>query len=148
MLIENTIFWDVTPCSKVEAYRRFGGTYHLHFWDWIIRNLNTLKDNSLLRNVHKLLSDHTASHPKRQYCTYPFTLKSHIIISYCILSYFCGKSVGYDKLLILWSIRNCPSWEGDNRSSGKYFPVFHGTRMCIIMLTSACQWILSWVGAV
>jgi hypothetical protein len=26
---KNTVFWDVTPCSLVEIYRRFGETYFL-----------------------------------------------------------------------------------------------------------------------
>jgi hypothetical protein len=25
-----TVFWDVTPCSLVEVYQRFGGTCYLH----------------------------------------------------------------------------------------------------------------------
>jgi hypothetical protein len=28
--LEMTVFWDVTPCSLVEIYRRFRGTYCLH----------------------------------------------------------------------------------------------------------------------
>jgi hypothetical protein len=30
MTINSTAFWRVTPCSLVEVYRRFGGTYYLH----------------------------------------------------------------------------------------------------------------------
>jgi hypothetical protein len=28
--IKSIIFWDVTPCSLLEVYRRFRGTYYLH----------------------------------------------------------------------------------------------------------------------
>jgi hypothetical protein len=28
--LENTVLWDMTPCSLVEVYRRFGGTYFLY----------------------------------------------------------------------------------------------------------------------
>jgi hypothetical protein len=29
-LWKSTVFWDITPCSPLEANRRFGETYHLH----------------------------------------------------------------------------------------------------------------------
>jgi hypothetical protein len=28
--MKSTIFWDITPCSPLSVYRRFGGTYRLH----------------------------------------------------------------------------------------------------------------------
>jgi hypothetical protein len=28
--LKRTIVWDVTTSSRVEAHRRFGGTYHFH----------------------------------------------------------------------------------------------------------------------
>jgi hypothetical protein len=42
--IESTAFWDVTPCSLVQVYRRFGVTYCLHL------------------DIRKLSPDYTASH--------------------------------------------------------------------------------------
>jgi hypothetical protein len=27
---EESVFWDITPCSPLKVNRRFGGTYHLH----------------------------------------------------------------------------------------------------------------------
>jgi hypothetical protein len=30
VVMKNSIFWDVTPCSPLKVSRRFGGTYHLH----------------------------------------------------------------------------------------------------------------------
>jgi hypothetical protein len=29
-VVMNTIFWDITPCSRLKVNWRFGGTYHLH----------------------------------------------------------------------------------------------------------------------
>jgi hypothetical protein len=26
----SSVFWDLTQCSPVDVYRRFGWTYHLH----------------------------------------------------------------------------------------------------------------------
>jgi hypothetical protein len=33
MIMKNTVFWDVTPCSPVEVHQRFGGIYCLHLQD-------------------------------------------------------------------------------------------------------------------
>jgi hypothetical protein len=30
VVMKSTIFWDITPCSPLKVYRRFGGTYRLH----------------------------------------------------------------------------------------------------------------------
>jgi hypothetical protein len=30
VVMKNTIFWDITPCSPLTVNRRFGGTYRLH----------------------------------------------------------------------------------------------------------------------
>jgi hypothetical protein len=30
VVMESTIFWDITPCSPLKFNRRFGGTYRLH----------------------------------------------------------------------------------------------------------------------
>jgi hypothetical protein len=30
VVVNNTIFWDITPCSPLRVDRRFGGTYRLH----------------------------------------------------------------------------------------------------------------------
>jgi hypothetical protein len=32
----SSAFWDVTPCSPLKVYRRFGGKYCLHFEGWRI----------------------------------------------------------------------------------------------------------------
>jgi hypothetical protein len=30
VVMKNTIFWDMTPCSPLSCAQRFGGTYRLH----------------------------------------------------------------------------------------------------------------------
>jgi hypothetical protein len=30
VVMNSTIFWDITPCSSLSLNRRFGGTYCLH----------------------------------------------------------------------------------------------------------------------
>jgi hypothetical protein len=30
VVMNSTIFWDITPCSPLRVNRRFGGTYGLH----------------------------------------------------------------------------------------------------------------------
>jgi hypothetical protein len=30
VVMENIIFWDITPCSPLKVSRHFGGKYHLH----------------------------------------------------------------------------------------------------------------------
>jgi hypothetical protein len=30
VVLNNTIFWDITPCSPLKVNRSFGGTYLLH----------------------------------------------------------------------------------------------------------------------
>jgi hypothetical protein len=57
--VKNVVFWDMTLCSSVESYRRFGGANHLHFDRQAIRR----QQNN--RNILELLSDYTASHQRR-----------------------------------------------------------------------------------
>jgi hypothetical protein len=47
------VFWDVAPCSLVEVYRRFRGACCLHH-------------QAMSTHVGKLLTDHTAQHPRKQ----------------------------------------------------------------------------------
>jgi hypothetical protein len=28
--MKSTVFWDITPCSPLKVYRRFGGTYEYY----------------------------------------------------------------------------------------------------------------------
>jgi hypothetical protein len=37
VVMNNTIFWNITPCSPLKVNRRFGRTYHLHLQGWISR---------------------------------------------------------------------------------------------------------------
>jgi hypothetical protein len=30
VVMKNTTFWDITPCSPLSVNRHFGGTYRLH----------------------------------------------------------------------------------------------------------------------
>jgi hypothetical protein len=30
IILQSSIFWNITPCSPLDVNRRFGGTYHLH----------------------------------------------------------------------------------------------------------------------
>jgi hypothetical protein len=30
VVMNSTVFWDITPCSPLKVNQRFGGTYHLH----------------------------------------------------------------------------------------------------------------------
>jgi hypothetical protein len=34
--VKSTIFLDITPCSPLKVYRRFGGTYRFHLQGWKI----------------------------------------------------------------------------------------------------------------
>jgi hypothetical protein len=36
VIMKNTVFWDMTPCSPVVVHRRFGRTYCMHFQDRIL----------------------------------------------------------------------------------------------------------------
>jgi hypothetical protein len=49
--METAVFWNVTQCNLVEVYQRFGRSAVSIF--------------TFLRNVGELLTDHTASHPRR-----------------------------------------------------------------------------------
>jgi hypothetical protein len=76
MVMKNTIFWDITPCSPLEVNRRFGETYRLHLQGRKISQRETsLKaggkledgDEMFLRNGGWLSTDYTALYPRRWY---------------------------------------------------------------------------------
>jgi hypothetical protein len=54
------VFWDVAPCSLIEVYQRFRGTYCIH------HHSPDDGGSKHLRNVGKFLPDYTAQHPRRQ----------------------------------------------------------------------------------
>lgn len=53
--VRRLIFWDVTPCTLVETYRRFRGTFCFH------HRLDDVSSKRL-RNVSQFLADYTARH--------------------------------------------------------------------------------------
>jgi hypothetical protein len=76
--MKSTIMLDVTPCSLVEVYRRFGRTYCLHLQNLKVSQASRKQrllagliydrdngDGTLLRNVSRSLRNYTASHSKR-----------------------------------------------------------------------------------
>jgi hypothetical protein len=80
ILIESTIFWDITQCSPVKMNQRFGGTFCLHLQSQISRAyqregrwqtgiLLSLFDpedgDRFLRNVSWLPTDFTELNPRR-----------------------------------------------------------------------------------
>jgi hypothetical protein len=48
---KSTVFWDVTLCSPLDNYLRFGGTYWLHLQGWDITGLQVVSVHSFLRGV-------------------------------------------------------------------------------------------------
>jgi hypothetical protein len=34
VIMKSTIFWDITPCSKLKVNQHFRGTYRLHLQGW------------------------------------------------------------------------------------------------------------------
>jgi hypothetical protein len=60
MHTNNTSFWHLTPYNLKEPYRRFGGTYYIHY--------GTEDEPSMfLWNVIKLLLDYDGSYLRRYY---------------------------------------------------------------------------------
>jgi hypothetical protein len=57
-----TVFWDVAPCSLVEVYRRFRGTFFLHHQS----DQPDDGGSKYLWNVGKLLADYTAQYLEGQ----------------------------------------------------------------------------------
>jgi hypothetical protein len=92
--LKRTVFRDITPCSPVEAYRRFGGTYCLHLHGEVEQAgrkqsyvLDADHSLDLLFDLKdKLLRDYTASLIRRLYAS-PCTV-------YCLESRLCLKGFG------------------------------------------------------
>jgi hypothetical protein len=70
---EDDSAWDITPCSLVEVYRRFRGTYCHHQGD-------DRPDNG---NVGQLLRDYMAQYPRRLSSSYMTTFQNRRTLS-CI----------------------------------------------------------------
>jgi hypothetical protein len=60
------VFWVVVPCSLVDVYRRFGGTWCLHHQ----RDRPDDGGSKYVWNVGKRLSDYTMLQPRRQPFSY------------------------------------------------------------------------------
>jgi hypothetical protein len=78
VVIKNTIFWDITPCSPLSVNRRFGGTYRLHLQSYachllllwfLARYFFEPEDRGdiFLRNVSWNSTDYTALYPRTWY---------------------------------------------------------------------------------
>jgi hypothetical protein len=90
VVMESTIFWDITPCSPLKVNGRFGGTYHLYlqgrrirearnsviagdkqsFHDGFLLGLFFDSDDGadiFLRKVAWLSTDYMALYPRKQY---------------------------------------------------------------------------------
>jgi hypothetical protein len=85
VVMKSSIFWDITPCSPMKAYRSFGGIYHVSFSGlkskqnkrsstpflfrvgFLIALLFNPEDGGdmFLRNVRWLLTDYTVLYLKR-----------------------------------------------------------------------------------
>lgn len=71
MAMNNTVFWGVTPCSLIEVYRRFRGTYCLHLqgqgvisvWFIDLPFYCKVRGNMFFRNTGKHLQDSMTSQP-------------------------------------------------------------------------------------
>jgi hypothetical protein len=81
----HTVLWDIQPCGVVEGYWHLPETYRLHLHSRSLSQASNQQEasnngclldllynpkdggNIFLRNVTKLLPDHTAIHPKRQH---------------------------------------------------------------------------------
>jgi hypothetical protein len=76
--LKSTAFWDVTQCSLVGVYQRYGEMYWFHLQDQRVSQASSRKmpvclfglifdpedgGNTFLRNVDKFLPNYMASHP-------------------------------------------------------------------------------------
>jgi hypothetical protein len=64
--MKSSILYEVTPRSRMEINRRFGGTLCFHIQNRKVGQENSQQENRcsmLLRNFGKRLSDYTVSHP-------------------------------------------------------------------------------------
>jgi hypothetical protein len=48
VVMNSTIFWDITPCSPSRARRRYGGTYRLHLQGGRINRARNKRESTLL----------------------------------------------------------------------------------------------------
>jgi hypothetical protein len=62
VVMNNTVFWDVTPCSPLKVNRRFGGTYRLLLQGRISRARYQLESR---RQAEWLSTDYTELYPRR-----------------------------------------------------------------------------------
>jgi hypothetical protein len=43
----NSVFWDITPCDRMEINRRFWRTYHLHLQSWRVSTARSQQASSI-----------------------------------------------------------------------------------------------------
>jgi hypothetical protein len=61
VVMNSTIFWDITPCSLLSVNWRFGGTYRLHLQG----------ERNKFSKKPARSTDYTALYPRRWYSSYP-----------------------------------------------------------------------------
>jgi hypothetical protein len=67
IVIQNTIFWDITSCSPLSVNRRFGGTYRLHLQG----RRNNLSKKPARKHLAPLMTTSVrTSNPTGIYCCY------------------------------------------------------------------------------
>jgi hypothetical protein len=81
--VENIVFWDVMPCSRLDLYRRFRGTCQFYFR---VEQQVFRGGSRFLRNVGDFLPDFTTSCPMIQYSSY---LRLFLQCFSLSRSYFC-----------------------------------------------------------
>jgi hypothetical protein len=72
-IINNSVFWDVTPCGLVEIYQRFGGNTGVYFQD---AKMEAANYSDMLVNLHQTKRPHTPQEIIQQLRTKPKSLSS------------------------------------------------------------------------
>jgi hypothetical protein len=136
-----TIFWNVTPCSLIGGYWRFGGTCYLHL------------------QCSNYLPDYTVTPPRRQLSSYNFRSAVHEKLLSSLSLYhityaakfwknkkrlrFCALTVpqyspfhrGYERMGVLfWSSNSKGLWQQSIHDSNcvRYYPL---SEVCLMYTT-------------
>jgi hypothetical protein len=96
--IKSAIVWDISPCSPLKVYRRFGGQYHLYLQRWISRSKYHHKSRWNFReyiiwNFDKLSTEYTALNPRRVLFTDEWVLRLKLLIQVTVFCEMMPRSL-------------------------------------------------------
>jgi hypothetical protein len=121
MILKNTVFWDVKPCSLVDIYRSWGGTFCIQ-----LQIYSEMWGRTFLRNVGKYISDYQPSHPRRHYAqeiNQSLASSSRLLEGFQHLVIHVQAKLCAPYFLLAYSMEQSPSWEANRFSSSQEIPL-------------------------